>query len=808
MKRVISLIAAVSLMLGCMFVTSYAEESAIKNNGWTITASSSFTTGEIGAAFDGNANSYWHSDYYHDGKDFVWKDECPHAINIIFKGTMNVSGFTYLPRQDNNDTGNWKKYRVFGSKDGKTYSQIYEGEFEYEGTDRKQKKASWGNVSLAAIQIEIISSVNGFATAAEVGLLTGGTGNIIDNKAEMGVEPPYIPEVTGEGTIIARGDETWEITASSNDKHNGIGNAFDGNDATFWHTDYQTNDENTEIISHDECPHTIDITFPDVKEISGIIVTPRTGSDTGKFKTFEIYSSMDLINYEHIYSGNFTVIGGDWNSQTASWGNTKMKAIRIVVTSSQNGFGTAAEIKFLKDSNPTARTFDFSSWQVSVRNEKNDKSEASWGPIRAILDGNPESRWHSYYKTEGNNIVERDVGPFWIDMVLPEKDTIEGFAYTPRDNDQGGRLVKYNINVSDSDDGKWTTIYTGHENSSESAKKTVNFGIAVEVKRIQIEILECHNNYGAISDFIFTPGQKGTKIVEIDKFKDELYNTFLYEIDKSNMQVSTDAPANSSRKYMVDGIIDGTGGISWLSESTSKPATLYFDFGGKHIIQELQITPYQSSGYIGYWDNFDVLVSSDGKNYTEVIKGYSFPERNMDIKSVVFDTPIETRYLAVKINKFTNARIGCAEINFMQTEAQKDKEVGRVEKYTLVIDSPVIGVEKEENTYEKTIDAAPYISSVGSTLIPLRGLLEEMGATIEWNDENQTIVIDNGVKKITMQIGTKLVYIENSGATVRYTMTTTPKIKNGRTYIPVRFVSEHLGYNVNWDGETKTITIG
>ena len=82
-----------------------------------------------------------------------------------------------------------------------------------------------------------------------------------------------------------------------------------------------------------------------------------------------------------------------------------------------------------------------------------------------------------------------------------------------------------------------------------------------------------------------------------------------------------------------------------------------------------------------------------------------------------------------------------------------------------------------------------------------------MGATVDLNDENQTITIKTSMMSITMQVGTKLVDIEKAGQTIRYTMTAPPKIKNGRTYIPVRFVSEHLGYNVDWDGETKTITI-
>ena len=53
------------------------------------------------------------------------------------------------------------------------------------------------------------------------------------------------------------------------------------------------------------------------------------------------------------------------------------------------------------------------------------------------------------------------------------------------------------------------------------------------------------------------------------------------------------------------------------------------------------------------------------------------------------------------------------------------------------------------------------------------------------------------------QIENDRVYIND----VRFNAQVAPIIKDGRTYIPLRFVSEHLGYNVGWDGETRTITI-
>lgn len=801
MKKIISLLTALTLILGLTF-TSFAEEKTLsKKSDWIITPSSSYATGDIEAAFDGNAGSYWHSDYYFDGTSITWKAEAPHAVNIIFPSVTNVSGLKYLPRQDDNSTGIWQEIKVFGSKDGEEYTQIYEGTMN---TDATEKYVSWGDISLKAIQIEITKSSGGYCTAAEIKLLSGGTGSVINNGAKMQVEPPYIAPEKNNGTVIET-DKTWIKTATSNDANNQIENAFDGNESTYWHTAYQTNDDNTAIISNDQPPHIITVDFNQEMVVSGFTVVPRSGGDTGKFKAFNIYSSKDGENFTKIAEGNFAVTPGVFKPKTFSWGNTKMRAIKIEVTDSVGGYGTAAEIYFLKDSVPEERVFDTSNWKITAKSQQRENSQMSWGGIAAILDGNPDSFWHSYYYAEGANITEMDSGPYYIDITLPNADTIQGFSYTPRQGDDHGRLLVYNVNVSDSDTGEFTTIYTGEETASMSATKAIDFGVAVTVKRIQLELVRTSGGVGSIADFIFKPGQTDVKVVKPEEFNDAIYTTYLNEIDKTNFQVKANIKEFNT-KYKLSNIFDGSSN-AWQSETATAPVTLEINLGGKHIIQAVKIQPYLSAGYIGYWDKFDILISDDGTHYTEVLKDYSFPERNMDEKTITLDKEIQTKYVAFRINKYTNNRVACGEITFLQTLEQRDREAGRDEKYTLVIDTPSIKIEKEGESYDRAIDAAPYITSVGSTLIPLRELLEEMGASVVWNDEDQTIVIDNGTKKITMQVGSKLVYIENFGRTVRYTMTAPPKIKNSRTYIPVRFVSEHLGYNVIWDGETKTITI-
>ena len=136
-------------------------------------------------------------------------------------------------------------------------------------------------------------------------------------------------------------------------------------------------------------------------------------------------------------------------------------------------------------------------------------------------------------------------------------------------------------------------------------------------------------------------------------------------------------------------------------------------------------------------------------------------------------------------------------------------EEASMEKYVLKIDDKTIKVEKGTESYEKTVDVAPFIyGSSGTTLIPLRGLLEEMGASVSWNGEEERITLSTENGDIRMRIQDPLVYVDDSlYGEVRYTLTVAPKIRDSRTFIPLRFVSEQLGYTVSWNGETKEITI-
>ena len=112
------------------------------------------------------------------------------------------------------------------------------------------------------------------------------------------------------------------------------------------------------------------------------------------------------------------------------------------------------------------------------------------------------------------------------------------------------------------------------------------------------------------------------------------------------------------------------------------------------------------------------------------------------------------------------------------------------------------------NDDEKTIEAPPYIKN-GRTMVPIRIISEALGAEVEWNASIKEITIKKDIKVIRMQIGSNDVYIKEEGqlGEDKYILDAPPEIVNGRTFVPIRFIAEAFGAEVNWVEETKEIII-
>ena len=104
-----------------------------------------------------------------------------------------------------------------------------------------------------------------------------------------------------------------------------------------------------------------------------------------------------------------------------------------------------------------------------------------------------------------------------------------------------------------------------------------------------------------------------------------------------------------------------------------------------------------------------------------------------------------------------------------------------------------IEVKAEEKRVEFT-DVKPFVDEANRTQMPIRVLAEMLGFDVDWNDTTKTATLRNDENTITVKIGENT--INKNSETI--TMDTTARVINDRTYIPLRAISEALGYVVEW----------
>lgn len=97
----------------------------------------------------------------------------------------------------------------------------------------------------------------------------------------------------------------------------------------------------------------------------------------------------------------------------------------------------------------------------------------------------------------------------------------------------------------------------------------------------------------------------------------------------------------------------------------------------------------------------------------------------------------------------------------------------------------------------------PPIIKNNSTLVPLRGIFESLGSTVDWNGSTRTVTAVKENTKVILSIGSTNPTING----IEKSISTPAQIINSSTMVPLRFVSEALGAKVNWDGAARSVVI-
>ena len=121
----------------------------------------------------------------------------------------------------------------------------------------------------------------------------------------------------------------------------------------------------------------------------------------------------------------------------------------------------------------------------------------------------------------------------------------------------------------------------------------------------------------------------------------------------------------------------------------------------------------------------------------------------------------------------------------------------------LLILPMIVFTTQQDTTYAETVTLEGGELVDNRTLVPLRSIFEELGATVQWDQATQTITATQGKRVIKLTVGSRHTNVNGQHVVIDVPA----QVNNGRTLVPLRFVSEAMGASVTWDNKTKKATI-
>jgi outer membrane protein assembly factor BamB len=107
------------------------------------------------------------------------------------------------------------------------------------------------------------------------------------------------------------------------------------------------------------------------------------------------------------------------------------------------------------------------------------------------------------------------------------------------------------------------------------------------------------------------------------------------------------------------------------------------------------------------------------------------------------------------------------------------------------------------------LDWPPYIKG-GATMVPARFVTTALNCIVDFYPKHKAVeevYISKGSTQITLYIGKKKALLTDQNGVKEIELDYPPEIKNGRTFVPIRFISEVFGADISWDKDTQKVTI-
>ena len=101
---------------------------------------------------------------------------------------------------------------------------------------------------------------------------------------------------------------------------------------------------------------------------------------------------------------------------------------------------------------------------------------------------------------------------------------------------------------------------------------------------------------------------------------------------------------------------------------------------------------------------------------------------------------------------------------------------------------------------------APFLQN-NRTLVPVRVISEDLGATVTWDNDQRTVTVVKGDRTVLLRIDRQLIEYQIAGQKSYQLSDVAPRIYGDRTFVPIRLISNALGVGIQWDQDTRTVAI-
>ncbi|UKS26397.1 copper amine oxidase N-terminal domain-containing protein [Paenibacillus sp. HWE-109] len=99
----------------------------------------------------------------------------------------------------------------------------------------------------------------------------------------------------------------------------------------------------------------------------------------------------------------------------------------------------------------------------------------------------------------------------------------------------------------------------------------------------------------------------------------------------------------------------------------------------------------------------------------------------------------------------------------------------------------------------------PFINEDNISMLPVRFLSERLGATVKWDDTAKQIIVKDDLTEKTIVFTLNSKSAQVNGTTVA--LESAAILKNGSTFVPLRFIAEQMGCKIVFDDQTQSVNL-